>query len=82
MYDIYLSMRHTPLSMYYSGWLEKCLGGKMHNGFDRIRSGDFPDDLKKRIQSCRNFIVLLTSETFGQADDNTSWMAYEIETVL
>ena len=25
MYDVYISMRHTPLSMYYLGWIEKFL---------------------------------------------------------
>lgn len=82
MYNVYLSMRHTPLSMYYAGWLEKCLGVRVYKGFDRPRDGKFPDDLARKIQECRNFIVILTPETFGHADDNTSWMAYEVETAI
>lgn len=85
MYDVYLSMRHTPLSMYYWGWLEKYLrshGVKIHHGFDRIRNGEFSVDLIEKIQISRNFIVILTPETFGQSDDNTSWMAYEIEAAI
>lgn len=85
MYDVYLSMRHTPLSMYYSGWLEKYLGSsriRIHHGFNQVREGLFPNSLVKQIQVIRNFIVILTPETFGFDDDNTSWMAREIETAL
>ena len=81
MYDVYVSMRHTPLSAYYAACIEKSMGPsvRLYNGFDRIRDGEFPAELVMRIHRCKNFIVILTPETFGQADDNTSWMAYEVE---
>lgn len=85
MYDIYISLRHTPLSMYYLGWVEKFLhssGVKIHTGFDRPRIGDFPYELKKKIENCPNFIIILTPETFDQNDDTISWMEYEIETAI
>ncbi len=84
MYDVYISMRHTPLSMYYLGWIEKFLGTanvKLYDGFDRPRTGCFPDELSKKIRTCPNFIVILTPETF-EADDDVNWMEYEIETAI
>lgn len=85
MYDVYISMRHTPLSMYYLGWIEKFLsfsGVKIHNGFDRPRTGNFPNELTKKICNCPNFIAILTPETFERNENQTNWMEYEIETAI
>ena len=75
-------MRHTKTSMYLSGWIEKCLGTRVKNGFDRIRHGKFPEDLVRKVSDSRNFLVILTPETFGQKDDDNNWMVDEIETAL
>ena len=85
MCEVYISMRHTPLSMYYAGWIEKGLGSnstKVLSGFNQIRKGKFSEGLANRIEKCRNFIVILTPDTFGQEDDNDNWMVCEIEVAL
>ena len=82
MFEVYISMRHTQLSSYYEMWLCKQLPAKISTGFDRVRTGPFPEDLAKKIKKCRNFIALFTPDTFGQEDDNENWMTYEIEIAL
>ena len=85
MFEVYVSMRHTPDSMYYAGWIEKGLGSsdiRVHSGFCQIREGDFPYELARKIKSCRNFVAIFTADTFGQLDDNENWMAYEIEIAM
>ncbi len=78
-------MRHNHLSTYYASWIEKELGSKnirIHRGYNQLRLGEFPERLAETIKECRNLIVILTPSTFGNEDDNTNWMAYEIETAI
>lgn len=84
MYDLYISSRHSPLAMYYTGWLGKYLGttARIYDGYDRIRNGEFPEDLKRRIEKSRNFIVVLTSDSFGRYNDENNWVIDEIETAI
>ena len=82
MSEVYISTKHTPLALFYRGWIEKGLDVKIISGFNQIREGTFPETLADTIKKCDNFIAIFTSDTFGYEDDNESWMAYEIETAL
>ena len=85
MHDVYITFRQTTIASYISISVQKWLGANglnCHTGFDRLRKGDFPEELVQTIDRCNDVIVIITSDTWGRADDETCWMTKEIQTAL
>lgn len=82
MNGVYITFRQTTVASYVSLGIQKFLKTKAitcKTGFDRLRSGEFPEELKQRINECADVIVIITPDTWGRSDDETCWMTQEIE---
>lgn len=83
MYDVFISYRRdygfTFAQIIYDRLKEKGI----HCFMDMdLKSGKFSPKLKKNIENCKNFVLILTQNSFDRCIDEQDWLRIEIETAL
>lgn len=81
-YDIFISYRRKGAGAGVAGEMQAKLenrGFKVFLDVDEIGSGRFPDQIKKAIEECRDFILVLAPGTLDRCVEEGDWVRREIE---
>lgn len=82
-YDIFISYRRKGAGAGVAGELQAKLENKGYKVFldvDDIGSGQFPLQIIKAIEECKDFLLILTPGTLDRCADESDWVRREITT--
>jgi hypothetical protein len=80
-YDIFISYRRRGAGSGVAGELQaklENLGYKVFLDVDDIGSGQFPDQIKRAIEECKDFLLVLAPGTLDRCVDEEDWVRREI----
>lgn len=80
-YDIFISYRRKGAGSGVAGELQaklENLGYKVFLDVDDIGSGQFPDQIKRAVEECRDFLLVLAPGTLDRCVDEEDWVRREI----
>lgn len=80
-YDVFISYRRKGAGAGVAGELQAKLenmGYKVFLDVDEIRSGQFPIQIEKAIQECKDFLLVLSPGTLDRCTEEEDWVRREI----
>lgn len=80
-YDIFISYRRRGAGAGVAGELQaklENLGYKVFLDVDEIGSGQFPTQIEKAIEDCKDFLLVLSPGTLDRCADEDDWVRREI----
>lgn len=80
-YDIFISYRRRGAGAGVAGELQSKLenmGYKVFLDVDKIGSGQFPAQIEKAIEECKDFLLVLSPGTLDRCVDEEDWVRREI----
>lgn len=80
-YDIFISYRRKGAGAGVAGELQAKLenmGYKVFLDVDKIGSGQFPAQIEKAIEECKDFLLVLSPGTLDRCADEEDWVRREI----
>lgn len=80
-YDIFISYRRKGAGAGVAGELQaklENLGYKVFLDVDEIGSGQFPTQIKKAIEECKDFVLVLSPGTLDRCVEEEDWVRREI----
>ena len=80
-YDIFISYRRKGAGAGVAGELQaklENLGYKVFLDVDEIGSGRFPDQIKRAVEECKDFLLVLAPGTLDHCGEEEDWVRREI----